>query len=43
MKVVRDKTLKKSEYRKDAAIIRAEGVAEANLIIGKSLSPQYIQ
>jgi regulator of protease activity HflC (stomatin/prohibitin superfamily) len=35
--------LESAGYRKEAAIIRAEGVAEANMIIGQSLSPQYIQ
>lgn len=29
--------------RKQAAITRAEGIAEANHIIGKSITPQYIQ
>ena len=29
--------------RKDADIIRAEGIAEANEIIGESITPQYLQ
>ncbi len=35
--------LESADYRKQATIIRAEGIAEANKIIGQSLSPHYIQ
>ena len=32
-----------AESKKQAAIIRAQGIAEANRIIGQSLSPEYVQ
>ena len=35
--------LESAVYRKQTAVIRAEGIAEANKIIGESISSQYIQ
>ena len=35
--------LDSAELRKQTAITRAEGVARANIIIGESITPEYIQ
>ena len=35
--------LDSAELRKQTAITRAEGVAQANIVIGKSITPEYVQ